>query len=85
MERKSECQGCGAEMEYNPIDPTPVEDELSDFISKQEHWGDHPAPTVCWGMLRSVLKVIHYLAPSDKEFMQLVMDVVSEFKEVEKC
>ena len=83
MEHNLECQDCGSKLEL--IDPSPIEDELTDFIIEQSHWVNHPAPTVCWGMLRSVLKFIHYLAPSEKEFMQIVMDVVSEFKEVEKC
>ena len=85
MERKSECQGCGVEMEFNPVDPTPVVEDMMNFINDQEQWSDHPSPTICWGMLMAVFKVVFYLAPNEERAMEVIMDSIDEFLDKESA
>ena len=63
------------------IDPRPISDDMFDFIIKQEHWARHETPSICWGMLCAVFKVIFDMAPTEKQAIQIITDCLSGFME----
>ena len=81
--RKSKCDGCGTEMEFDPVDPKPVFEDMMSFINKQEQWSEHHAPSIAWGMLIAVFNVIFQLAPNEKRAVQLITDCLEDFLEGE--
>ena len=81
--RKSKCEGCGTEMEFDPVDPRPVTEDMMSFINEQEHWGEHHAPSIAWGMLWAVYNVIFQLAPNKKQAVRVITDCLEEFMDGE--
>ena len=79
--RISHCDNCGQETEFEPLDPAPVREDLIDFITKQEQWIEHPAPTIGWGLVEAVFIVVSEMAPSDEKAIQLITDVLEGFVE----
>ena len=84
-ERVSHCDGCGKEMEFDPVDPKPVFEDMMGFINKQEQWSEHHAPSIAWGMLIAVFNVIFQLAPNEKRAVQLITDCLEHFLEGERA
>tara|TARA_Y100000310_G_C20597710_1_gene771355 strand:+ start:459 stop:764 length:306 start_codon:yes stop_codon:yes gene_type:complete len=84
-QRKSKCEGCGSELEFDPVDPRPVFEDMMGFINNQEQWSEHHAPSICWGMLIAVYSVIFQLAPNEKKAVQLVTDCLEEFLESDRA
>tara|TARA_Y100000310_G_scaffold325345_1_gene388677 strand:- start:2867 stop:3133 length:267 start_codon:yes stop_codon:yes gene_type:complete len=78
---KSKCDGCGTEMEFDPVDPRPVTEDMMAFINTQEHWSELHSPSIAWGMLTAVLTVIFQIAPNDKRAMQVITDCLGQFVE----
>ena len=78
---KSKCDGCGDEIDFDPVDPRPVTDDMMAFINTQEHWAEHHTPSIAWGMLTAVLTVIFQIAPNDKRAMQVITDCLGQFVE----
>ena len=83
--RKSKCDGCGTEMEFDPVDPKPVFEDMMGFINKQEQWSEHHTFTIAWGMLIAVFNVIFQLAPNEKRAVQLITDCLEDFLEGERA
>ena len=83
--RKTHCNNCGNDYDYDPVDPTNVYNDLHSFLAEQEHWVDHPTPTICWGMLEAVLDVIYELAPTKEQADILIMDVQSQYGKKRKA
>ena len=81
--RKNHCDGCGEEIDFDPVDPQPIFKDMMGFINKQEHWGEHHAPSIAWGMLIAVFNVIFQIAPNEKRAVELVTDCLQEFLERE--
>ena len=79
--RKSKCDGCGAEKDFDPVDPRPVTNDMMDFIITQEHWGDHHPPSIAWGMLVAVFSVVFDIAPNKNKAIQVITDCMEEFVE----
>ena len=77
--RKSHCKGCGTEVEFDPVDPRPVHDDMMDFINEQEQWSERHAPSIAWGMLSAVFNVIFQIAPNDKQAIKLITDCMTEY------
>ena len=77
--RKTHCKSCGNDYDYDPVDPTNVYNDVHAFLAEQKHWGEHPSPTICWGMLEAVLDVIYELSPTKDMADILIMDVQSKF------
>ena len=77
--RKSKCDGCGTEMEFDPVDPTPVTEDLMAFINTQEHWAERHTPSIAWGMLTAVFNVVFHIAPNEKKAMQVITDCLDQF------
>ena len=80
-ERVSHCDGCGTEIGFDPVDPKPVTEDMMDFILTQEHWSEHHAPSIAWGMLTAVFMVIFNIAPSKERAMELITDCMADFVE----
>ena len=80
-ERVSHCDGCGKEMEFDPVDPKPITEDMMDFIKTQEHWSEHHAPSIAWGMLTAVFVVIFDIAPNKDRAVELITDCMAEFVE----
>ena len=78
--KNSKCDGCGDEF-FDPIDPRPVTEDMMDFILEQDHWSEREAPSICWGMVIAVFKVVFDIAPTEKQAVQLITDCMSEFLE----
>ena len=78
--RKKACDNCGDEY-FDTVDPRPISDDMFDFIIKQEHWARHETPSICWGMLCAVFKVIFDMAPTEKQAIQIITDCLSGFME----
>ena len=78
--KKSKCDGCGDEF-FDPVDPRPVTEDMMDFIINQDHWSKHQGPSICWGMVSAVFRVVFDIAPSEKQAVQLITDCMSEFIE----
>ena len=77
--RKNHCDGCGEEVDFNPINPEPIWKDMHDFIGKQEHWTVHPTPTICWGMLEAVMDVVFEVAPDKEKALEVITDVTKTF------
>ena len=77
--RKSKCDGCGTEMEFDPVDPRPVTEDMMAFINTQEQWSERHAPSIAWGMLTAVFNVIFQIAPNEKRAMQVITDCLDQF------
>ena len=78
---QSKCEGCGTEMEFDPVNPYPIRDDMMEFIIKQEHWAEHHAPSIAWGMLTAVFVVIFDIAPNKDRAVELITDCMAEFVE----
>ena len=83
--RKSHCEECGSEMEFDPVDPHPIFEDMMGFINNQEHWSEHHSPTISWGMLIAVYNVIFQLAPTEKQAVQLVTKCLEHFLEGDRA
>ena len=83
--RKSQCDGCGAEMEFDPVDPKPVFEDMMGFINNQEQWSEHHSPSIAWGMLIAVFNVIFQLAPTEEKAVQLITECLEHFLEGERA
>ena len=77
--RKTHCNQCGNDYDFDPIDPTNVYNDMHAFLMEQQHWTEHPSPTICWGMLEAVMDVIYEIAPSKKQADTLIIDVQSQY------
>ena len=75
--RKSKCDGCGTEMEFDPTDYRPVADDMMEFITNQQHWVEHHSPSIAWGMLSAVFNVIFDIAPTEEQAVRLITDCMS--------
>ena len=83
--RKSVCDGCETEMEFDSVDPKPVFEDMMGFINKQEQWSVHHASSIAWGMLIAVFNVIFQLAPNEKRAVQLITECLEHFFEGERA
>ena len=81
--RVTHCDGCGTEMEFDPVDPKPVFEDMMGFINKQEQWSVHHASSIAWGMLIAVFNVIFQLAPTEEKAVQLITECLEHFLEGE--
>ena len=81
MPKDMKCDGCGSEieLEFDPLDPTQVGNEMIDFIIEQEHWKEYYPPSICWGMLEAVMTVVFEIAPNDEKAIQVITDVTRRF------
>ena len=77
--KKSKCDGCGTEVEFDPVDPRPVTEDMMDFINTQEHWCERHAPSIAWGMLYAVFNVVFQIAPNDEKAMQVITGCLDHF------
>ena len=77
--RISHCDNCGQETEFDPLDPTPVIEDMMAFINTQEQWIEHHAPSIAWGMLTAVFNVVFQIAPNEKRAMQVITDCLDKF------
>ena len=77
--RKSKCNGCDAEMDFDPVDPRPVTEDMMAFINKQEHWAERHAPSIAWGMVWAVFNVVFEIAPNKEKATELITDCMAEF------
>ena len=79
--RKSKCDGCGTELEFDPVDPRPVTDDMMSFINEQDHWSERHAPSIAWGMLTAVFNVVFQIAPNNEKAMEVITDCMDQFIE----
>ena len=77
------CEDCGEEINNDPANPYVVAEELEHFIAKQDHWSEFYAPSIAYGMLLAVFKVVFHIAPNEKKAIKVILDALSEFTEEE--
>ena len=75
----SKCDGCGDEIDESPENPYMVADEMLEYIGKQNHWDKFHSPSVCWGMLLAVFRVVFHIAPNEEKAVELITDCMAEF------
>ena len=75
--KKTKCEECDSDILI--IDPAPVADDMMDFIIEQEHWSKYQGPSICWGMVSAVFRVVFDIAPNEKQAVQLITDCMAEF------
>ena len=69
------CESCEDEI-IDCNDPSYVFEDTNDFIKEQDHWEIFSMPTICWGMIMSVIMFIFEVAPNKKRAKQLILDAL---------
>jgi len=79
--KKSKCDGCGSEMEFDPVDPRPITEDMMNFINTQEHWAERHTPSIAYGMLMAVFNVVFEIAPNKERAVEIITECMAEFVE----
>tara|TARA_R100001082_G_C4253700_1_gene112532 strand:- start:26 stop:331 length:306 start_codon:yes stop_codon:yes gene_type:complete len=80
--KKNKCDNCNEEYddlgwEFDPSNI--VTNDLSRFLDKQEHWAEFNGPTICLQLLRTIFKIVFFIAPSNRMANKMILDVMEDF------